>query len=278
MNLSHGIHASIPMSEYLDIDAMSSGRLEWLAVSPRYYRYRLDHPEPDTDATRLGTALHTCLLEPDHFALWYAREPDFNAIGVGHYQKPRATREYRLQVEALEAQGLEVLTNDETDAVTGMAMSIAAHPHAKAILRKCPEREVTLLWDRDGRLCRGRVDLLGDGITAEVKTTRSLRRFSPFVITDRGYYRQSAWYVGGLEALGRVTKASFYIAVESMPPYDVGVFVLDGPTLDFGHIANDALLARLDECEASGEWPGMFPSVVPVQITDAVVGELAAEE
>ncbi len=275
-----GIYHGIPMSQYLALDAMSAGKLEWLAVSPRHYLHHLHAESPETDATRLGTALHMCVLEPEKFAAFYVREPDFGALAIASYAKPRATKPYREAVESLEADGKIVLTDDETEKVMGMAQSIADHPHARALLRKCPEREVTLVWDQDGRRCRGRVDMLGDGIMGELKTTRSLRDFSPFVITRLGYYRKSAWYQQGLQALGRPVKggAAFYVAVENMAPYDVGVFVIDETTMTFGHMACETLLGRLAECEASGEFPGMFPSIEQAQITDAVVGELTEVE
>ena len=60
-----GLHRGLPMAEYQAIDAMGSGRLEWLHVSALHYRWMLEHPPETTEAQHLGTALHMAVLEPD---------------------------------------------------------------------------------------------------------------------------------------------------------------------------------------------------------------------
>jgi hypothetical protein len=273
--LAPGFYAGVPLKQYLTLNALGSTELEWLNVSPLHYRYmRARTAAPDSEALARGTALHTAVLEPDLFAERYASEPDIDAIGGA---KPRATNAYKEAVAELEASGRSVLKNGIAAEIRAMAVSVLSHPHAYKVLTKSPERETTAFWERDGRLCRGRFDALGDGLLADLKTTRSLRSFSPFAITNLGYYRQAGWYVDGLRRLGRDIKHMFFVAVESVPPYDVGVFVLDAAALAAGQIECDRLLAKLASCELTGEWPGMFPDVQQAILSDAVVAQLAEE-
>lgn len=276
-----GVHKDVPLAPYLNLDAIGSTQLGWLAVSPLYYRYmRGQRPKP-TDATELGVAVHCAVLEPESFVRRYSVEPELELVAPGA-SKPRATKAYRDAVEEIESDGYQVLKEDVMRAVQGMARSVLAHPHAAAVLQKAPEREVTAIWER-GRgapdltlPCRGRLDALGDRVAADLKTTRSLRNFSPWTISQRRYHSQASWYCDGLARLGRPVDTYFLVAVESSPPHDVGVFVVDRHVLEAGQASNDALVERLFECEASGNWPGMYPSIESAEITMAAA-EMAEE-
>lgn len=272
--LEPGFHPGIPMSEYQAIDAIGSGRLEWLNVSPLHYRYQLGLERAETPAMALGTAVHTAALEPEIFAKRYVLEPLDVAPGNA---KPRATKAYKDAVADIEQGGFSVLRRETMETVQAMAAAVHAHPHAAKLLKRAPEHEVTMLWDRDGRRCRGRADLLGDGVIGDLKTTRSLKDFSPWSITKLGYFRQAAWYWDGAAKLGRPLEHFFFIAVESAPPHDVGVFVLDPSAIVVGLQECDRLMELLDDCERRNRWPGMFPEVVTANVTDAMVGLLADE-
>lgn len=271
-----GLHQGISLSDYLALDALGSTQLGWLAVSPLEYRYRSNQPPEQTDALRLGSAVHVAALEPQRFEQVYAGEPDPARIGGA---KPRATKAYRDAVGDIEASGRIVLKNDAMTSVIRMALAVREHPHAAALLRRATEREVTVIWEReDGRRCRGRLDILGDDIAGDLKTTRSLKDFSPWVITREGYYRQASWYVDGLRRCGRHARAFFLIAVESSPPHDVGVFVFSQANLEIGQLECEHLVERLAECERADRWPGMFPGVVEAEIAESVAGQIIALE
>lgn len=272
MTLSPGLHRGLPMAQYLALDAIGSGRLGWLAVSPRHYAHMILQPREETDATRIGTAVHVALLEPDLFLSTYALEPGPEVAPTA--VKFRATNAYKSACAELERAGRIVLKVDEMADVLAMADSIRKHEVAAKLLERAPEREVTGLWDQDGRRCRLRADLLGDGILGDVKTTRSLARFSPWVISDEGYYRQAGLYSMGLERLGRPIRHVYFIAVENTAPFDVGVFALEPDALRIGQLEVEQLLARLDECERSGCWPGMFPEVATATISNQLLEQL----
>ena len=272
-----GLYPDIREAEYLAMEAIGSTHLEWLAISPRHYRYMVEHPARETSAMGLGTALHMAVLEPDAFVNTYVLEPDPSAIAPGN-EKPRATKAFKEAVKLLSAGGRVVLKQDDMDRVMNMAAAIMAHPVAKRVLEKSLLRELTIVWEQNGRLCRGRADALGANFIADIKTTRDLKRFSPWTITEFGLHRQAAHYENGLGILDRTIEAFYHIAVENEPPHDVGVFVLEDSARVCGHNDCERLLARLAVCEASGTWPGMFPDLAAGHITDWAAQESSAEE
>lgn len=274
IGLSPGLYPGVPMAQYLKLPGIGSGHLGWILRSPKHYRHCLSHPPKDTDATENGTALHAALLEPETFSGRYAIEPDPAVIGG---DRPRSTKAYRDEVSKMVASGFAVLKTDDFNSVHAMVRAVQDHKHAVRILERATEREQTMIWERtvsDAHLCRGRADLLGDRMLADVKTTRSLERFSPWVISDQGYHRQMAWYVDGLAQLGRVIDFVYLIAIENVPPYDVGVFVLDPDALRVGRDECDRALERLSECEESGKWPGMFEEIQHGMVVDRLMAEI----
>lgn len=269
-----GIHRGVSMRDYLALPALSASALGWLKRSPMFYRWALGNRPADTDATFLGTAVHAAVLEPQAFASRYALEPDWQELDLSLNAKPRATKVYKEWVQAQETAGRQVLRADAAQSVEGMAAAVRSHVQARRLLDRCPEREVTLLWERDGRACKARADGLGDGVICELKTTRSLRDFSPWVLTRMGYWRSAGFYVNGCLRLGRDTRHFFFIAVENEPPFDVGVFELDPAAIRAGEIECEQLLDVLRECEQQGHWPGMFPGVQTATISDQLAASM----
>ena len=272
--LGTGLHTGIPFPEYLKLDAMGSSRLEWLAVSPMHYRYMLTQPAEESPSLSLGTALHAAVLTPEIFAKEFLLEP---VDQMPLTAKPRATKVYREAVAELEAGGFTVLRTDVMETVRAMAASVHAHPWASKVLARCPLRELTMIWDRNGRRCRGRIDALGNDLVADLKSTRSLAKFSPWAITDYGLHRQTAFYREGLAAGDLHPKQRYFIAIESSAPFDCGVFVLDDAALVAGANDVERLLLRLDECEHTNVWPGQFPNIETATVSDRALGEAADE-
>lgn len=268
VNEKPGIYPGVPMRKYLSTNALGASHLEWLSISPLRYRHMVAvGGEDDTEATVRGTAVHTAVLEPHLFDRTYGDDSGLLAL-VPEAASPRATKIYKEGRAALEAAGKVVLKADEYARVRNMAAAVLANPIAAQALKKAPEREVTALWDRDGMLCKARGDALGEGLLVDLKTTKDLRGFSPWVITKLGYYRRGAWYKDGLARLGRKVEHVIFIAVESEPPHDVGVFALDQAALDCGTMECDNLVALLKQCQESGEWPGMFTEMQAGTVSD----------
>lgn len=261
------------MDTYQAWPAIGSGRLTDLSVSPLYYHWRLEQPDDDTEPLRRGAALHTAVLEPDLFDELYVEEPDPAKVAPD-YQKPRATKAFKEAVRSLEASGRTVLRKEVLEEVRAMAAMIHGHKHAAKLLAKAEEREASIAWSHEGRLCRSRPDILGKRFVVNVKTTRSIERFSPWVISDEKYYLAAGHEVNGLIELNWPIDFYYFIAVESCPPHDVGVFHLEQSDLYCGQIQAAALINKLIECERTNTWPGQFPDVTEATISDRLRHQL----
>jgi hypothetical protein len=241
------------------IQAINWSSIKNLAVSPLAYQWALDHPREDTAALRLGRAVHCAILEPEEFASRYILKP----AGLDG-----RTKEGKAWKADAEASGLEVLDVDEGRVVKACAEAVRSHPVASFVFDGVETERVVEWTDAvSGRDCKGRLDALNRLWLADLKTTRDLARF-PRDFASHLYHGQLAWYVDGARAAGLLEpEADVYcVAVQSVEPCDVVVYDISDAVLDAGRALYRRLLARLDECEAAGSWPGRNPAIETMEL------------
>lgn len=269
-----GFYPGVNALDYHRWPGASQSRLKILRdQSPAHLKWAMGHPEEPTDAMRLGAAVHTCVLEPDRFAILYVRAPE----GDG---RTKAVKEERAKL-ATERPDVIILRREDYDTCQAIRRTVAEHPLTKHLLNG--DREASAVWTdpETGVLCRGRFDALARGVGAitDLKTANdaSPHRF-PMSVYQFGYALQGAHYLRGARTLGIEVDSFSIVAVEKEPPYVVAVYQLHAAAIHDAERELDALLALWARCEASGEWPGYgteavtidLPSFAPRQITDRI--------
>ncbi len=263
-----GIYHNLPFAEYLAIDALSNTAMGWLEQSPAVFKYRQSHPKAETGALRLGSAAHAATLEPDEFRERFVLEPDPAEVAPDA-KNPRATKAYKAARAKLDSEGVSILKADEMNGAEAIADAFRLHPRICTLLDKKLGTETTIVWTRDGVLCKGRFDFYGDGWIADLKTTRDIGGFSPWEITKWRIYRQMAWYRSGARECGLNPNACYLAAVDSAPPHETALFALDSAAMDAGDLECTRLVALYQRCMDADEWPGRFPAeVLPGSISD----------
>lgn len=253
--LQPSIQSRVPWSEYLELPGISISSLKEMRRSAQHYLHRLDHPR-ETPALVLGRASHTAVLEPERFASQYA-------VWTRRSEKtgnlcPRNGQYYEAFLR--ENPGKEIVTEDEAQIAITIHGAVRGHSIAGAYLES-GDPEVTMQWLHEGRPCRGRVDWLtqnDDGpVLVGLKTARDCRHM-PFgsAAARLGYHLQWGFYHDGYAAVRGVEPRVVEIVVESEPPHAVAVYSIPEDIILQGREEYEALLRRLLECEATGEFPG----------------------
>lgn len=249
--------------------AVSKSGLDQIAKSPLHYWARyLDPnrvwPEP-TPAMRLGTALHTHVLELDQWD---------NQIAVAPGDINRRTKEGKEQWAAFEADAKRktVITADDAEVVMAMGRSVWRHPAAAMLLHWQGKAETTHMWTdpTTGAECKCRPDwLTNDGnLIIDLKTTEdaSPSGFQRSVANYR-YHVQASWYLDGVKAAtGHRPDQFIFICVEKKPPYAVAVYAADAEMIQIGAETAARDLTRLVECKASNTWPGYSDQIEPISL------------
>jgi hypothetical protein len=246
-----------------DSSHVSASGLKILRQSPAHFWAKYRDPsrerQKETDALRVGKAVHCASLEPAKFEQRYVRMDD--AIDL----RTKAAREYR---DGLIAAGLSPLKAEEFDKVVRMASIIRQHPYWSAWLTG-GEPEYLITWEdsETGVKCKMRADYLltpeqgaqiglASGLISDLKSTVDARLHSfQRDAWKMGYHIQAAFYRRGYQAhFGTLPPFVFFAAEKEFPCASIPYPASD----DFLRMGDDEVSRQLRiyaECNATDTWP-----------------------
>ena len=239
---SPGIHSMVSNADYHADPAISASHLHAISRSPHTYYKRFIDPErprsEPTAAMRLGTFVHTAVLEPDDLVRRYA---------------VCATRKGSTIYNKLIDKGIEPVTQAQWDQAHAMCDAVRNHPEAAWLLSD-GKAEQSVWWDDEQfeMRCKCRPDWWNGDIVIDLKTTQdaSPRGFAKSVANFR-YHVQQMHYLRGTNAARFI-----FIAVEKEYPYAVGVYELDNEACGLGEELRQRDMQRIKTCKQRNEWPG----------------------
>jgi hypothetical protein len=254
---------------YRSFRAMNWSRLKLMRdVSARTLRHELlNGPSfKGNAATRFGSLCHTVALEPHEVLTRYRLAVETN----------KRTKAYRQEVAEAEADGAELVTND--DMVKSQRMALAYHAGIEALSgvygwmkRTATELGIAANVQAGGNpvAMKGKLDDLYEHdeglLVVDYKTTSSplASRSLQTIIGQRGYHLQGALYRKLLRALwpnhADTPIDLAWVFVHTDAPHEVvSVIASDEMSAAADHDL-DALLARYHHCLTHDVWPGLPP-------------------
>lgn len=273
------------------MERLNWSTLKFLAVSPALLRWRIEHPQPDSPALRLGRAIHCFVLTPELAAGWVAASSCAATTKAGApcsadgslYLDGKWYCRVRGHAPATAGpppDGIEVLDGESLALARLCAQRVREHPVASRTLTGGAAEE-SLEWTMDGVACRGRLDYLRDYVV-DLKSTRTeTRREFAREVAQHLYHAQVAWYSDGAVAAGRLPSPAptpRLISVSTAEPYDVAVYECGPEVIEAGRVVYRELLRRYAECLAAGWWPGHTPDLQWLDLPQWADGMRAAEE
>lgn len=241
-------------------EAWNVSRLKMLDRSPAHCYYAMTHPgaKKETDALKLGSAMHCALLEPDRFEIEYQLEPQQPADNAA--KSWRATKLYKDQVMELAGYHVSVLKRQEWDGCRQLQERLLSEPSAaRDLLMETYATEVSFaVTDPEtGLLCKIRADALTPDTCWDLKKCESLGRFRKQVY-DFGYYMSVPFYIDLLNVHEPgMSKDYQFLVVEDSPPYEFQVFELNEESEMLGRRKVDELLRVAADCVKNDYWPGL---------------------
>lgn len=254
-----GVYENVPPEDYFSWDAVSNSKLNLLRRSPMHYKH--GYPE-STPAMRLGSLVHSGVLEPLAIAKRYVFMPDYASHPDNKTAKgDRSFSSSTSFVKSMEDQfrkfhhDKEVVSEEDYNTMVGMATALSGNAVARDLLRD-GRSEVSVVWiDEDtGLTCKARADWLRPGVMVDLKTTQDVGEFERSVVRY-GYHRQMAFYERGLSAHG-IEVTPWIIAVEKSAPYGSRCAPMADAALDLGQRELSELLLLLLDCKERDSWPG----------------------
>jgi exodeoxyribonuclease VIII len=250
-------------AEYHALPSISKSGLDLIHRAPALYKWRRENRQDPTPAMRLGTLTHTAVLEPERFAAEVMVAPKID--------RRTSAGKAEWQAFQIEAEGRELIAADEMEKLLAIRDSVHAHPAAFKALFGNPTIEQSIFWTdpATGVDCRCRPDCVtAAGVIVDLKTCRdaSPAGFAKSIAQYR-YHVQAAFYSDGYAAaFGEPPRGFVFIAVETEPPYLVGVYVSSAAMVDRGRIDYHADLETFRECLATDTWPGYSTSPLTLDL------------
>lgn len=261
---------NLSFSGYQDIKALNNSSLSAFRSCPARYKYMMDNPREDTEALKLGRAIHTAVLQPELFNEEFFCMPEIDR---------RTTKGKEAYNELLvKFPGKTLLKAEEFAKAMQIATAVRCHKAAIRLLRDS-HCEVTATW-KDSNTdveCKARIDAHNQDYATicDLKTTTDASPSGfPRKLWSYGYHRQAAWYLEAMQANKEAAEHFVFIAVEKEPPYPVGVYRLDDEAIRLSRAENHALLRRFAECRRTNTWPDYTTGVETISIPQFGINQL----
>ena len=205
-----GIYFGMPEDEYHKIPYFSRSACEEMIFDPSGEEYWYNSPmnpnrpeQVETEAMRLGTAIHTKLLEPEKFDELYIKEPSENdfpdkvilkgvedlkaflkSVGekvsgnkpdliqrVMPYLDPKCHMVWDVYIAGFKerAKDMRVITADTFEILKGIEESLSLRPNMPELFKNSIS-EITIIWKENGILCKCRLDGARPEAIIEVKS------------------------------------------------------------------------------------------------------------
>lgn len=252
--------------KYINISTLLQGRKTMAEM-----KYAIDHPKAETDAMRIGTAVHAAIFEPDTFG---EKVVTFS----GRRSKTRKSAKKISKWDDFQADNADntILTDKQMFEVIQVRDSIRKFEPLKTLLASKGRNELSIKWtDEETRLeCKGRLDRVcewnGQTVVLDLKKCQDASKdgFSR-TLSDYGYHIRAAWYLDGLAAIQKGERRFFFILCEANPPYLCNWFDAhdDNGLIEEGRKVYRRLLREYKAAKESNVWPGYPISDAPDTIS-----------
>lgn len=250
---------------YHSTAGISKSHLDVIASrSPKHYWQSYINPNREerveTPAMKMGTAIHTAILEPHDFDNRIVRGLDID-------RRSNDNKARWADFERLNANKI-IVKADDYDYLREIRDALHSHPVAAGLLSGGKAEQTLFAVDPDtGELIKSRKDYIHDsGMVVDVKSTddASPIAFAKSVANYR-YDVQAAWYYFVDEvAFGAIPSDWVFVAFEKEPPFAVGVYFLT--SADISRARDTAMrdYRRIVDARRDNYWPdyGVVPQVI----------------
>lgn len=256
------------MTDYHSIDALSNSSLSVLKRSPTEFHARFvakTMKTEETDAMRLGSAVHMLALEPERFDSEYAIvEGPINPSTGNPYGRDTKKFQVWLDQEMMQ-QTRKVLLASEFAESLEIAKAFQSHPTIAAIMASRAEKFFEFehvddfKWeglDEWVRIkCKLDFVMPSEGIIVDLKTTDNPSEYEwSWSAGSYGYHRQAAIYMDVMEAKYKRPFRFIFGVVRSKAPYEAHCYEPDDESISEGREEYRELAKQWQDRMAKGDW------------------------
>ena len=238
--------------EYHACEGISASAIKVLLKCPQifHYKYILGNRDEETKAMRIGTALHTLILEPHLFLNNHAILDSVPRKGSKNYDAMMDLCGDKTWVH-----------KDEHAELLEMAKSLKAYEKFDLIFSRDGKAEQSIFWEDEdtGILLKSRPDFINYKVEIifDLKTASDASR-SEFSKSKMNYgtYIQAYMQQAAVEAITGKKCPVVHVVVEKNAPYPVACYQVTEAELGMGEFQLKKALQYYSDCERIGRWRG----------------------
>jgi hypothetical protein len=258
--MTNGLHTNLAPETYFGLEnRVSKSVLMAHRLSPAHALHTMHKSTDQTPSMRLGSLVHTLILEPEKLASRYAVGPE----------AARNTKEWK-EWAANQDEKLELLKVSEFEEARAMTAWLDTKPTIARLINGPGPVEASILWTETDAITgiaidfRGRPDKIRTDLEVliDIKTTADISdRAIERTIHAFGYHLQMELYMQGLKAVGAPVSHAVIVFIENKAPHDARAILLDESWLEAARTELVTLKAKHAEALATTKWPG-FPDAI----------------
>jgi hypothetical protein len=263
---------NIDMDQYAELPHMNQSTLKNGLKSMRHLTAAVNGEieRKETDALAFGSLVHSVVLEEELLTELYAVAPKVDRRTKGGKQEWEDFQKVNSDKT--------IVKQEDFQAAVAMREAVRSHPAAAALLKR-PNQviEGTAIWhDEDSGIdCKARLDcyIPAKGRSAptvvDLKTTvdASPEGFAKSV-AKWGYHVQQAFYLDGLAQVENRHAKFIFVAVEKVPPYAVGVYMIDDEAEETGRKLYKSILKRFADIRHDDRIPAYSDAVQTLSLPE----------
>lgn len=239
-------------SEYRSLQGLNASRFKAFVRSPFHFKHQKE--VETTEAMRVGTAIHTAILEPEEYFATIAYLPDIDG----------RTKEGKILKAEFEEKnvGKTILKADSQEIVERCCKAVVACMKANADkFSSGIRKEVVVLGSLFKIDCKAKLDIVDveRGVITDIKSCQDAMKFR-YDVQDRLYWVQAGFYCLMAEMMWGKPFSFQFIAVETTEPSGAVLYTVTDEELQIWKNCVTRDLARYMICDTINEWEGYSPS------------------
>lgn len=252
-----GLHSGISNADYHAGPGISSTSLKYANKAMRLYQAHItgEVKFKETEAMRLGTAVHALTLE----AMSFGDE----IIVSKKFGRTDKAKEEKSEFYAANP-GKTIITADDYDKCRYMRDSLLELEDVEYIFSTGAPEQSGYYLDRDqygnrtNMLCKYRPDWRNDECIFDIKSTNDITKEAfEGTINNFGYHISAAHYLEGDRiTMGTNHRQFVFGCVEPEPPYLATTYVLKEESLELGEWLRRRALTGIKHGRDTEQWPG----------------------